>query len=364
MVQNMKYAKLTFVCPCYNHENYVVDFLHSLLVQTNPNWELIIIDDFSTDGSVTKIKSVKDNRIHLIQNKYNRGINAGLCMGISLAKTDLVSFVASDDMLYPEYVETVLDVFNKYPNISACYTPLDYMDESGMAMNKGVCLPIDKSAERIFADMFTGVNMLPSPGMAIKTDEIQKHLPLDNGIIQYQDWQLHFLLLFKNKIHMLDKPLVRYRVSNTSACARSKPVIVREKIETKKLMDTVVDLIGNDKNAFMTYFGDNPIVDGQNIDARTIPYWLGRIALTSTNYEKQCWGLQTIMNFIADDKNVQLLNKLYGFSFKDYMKFANLVSSDDDKEIMSKNKKIKKYKTVSNILMVLCIILMGVIVCL
>lgn len=357
----MKIKKLTFVCPCYNHENYVVDFLHSLLVQTNPNWDLIIIDDFSTDGSVEKIKSVKDDRIHLIQNKYNRGINANISIGVSLAKTDLIVFFASDDILYPEYVEMVLDVFNKHPNISACYTPLDYMDESGMPMNNGVRLPIDKSAERIFADMFTGVNMLPSPGMAIKKSAIEKYMPLDIGLIQYHDWQFNFFLLFKNKIHMLDKPLVRYRVSNTSACARSKPVIVREKIETKKLMDTVVNLIGNDKNAFMTYFGDNPIVDGQNIDARTIPYWLGRIALTSTNYEKQCWGLQTIMDFIADDKNVQLLNKLYGFSFKDYMGFAkNVVENNND----SIRQKYKKYKQLTNILIVLCLIMMGVIVCL
>lgn len=360
----MEHPKITFVCASYNHERYVKDFIDSLLKQTINCWECFIIDDCSTDNNAKIISSIKDPRIHFIKNKYNRGINYGWFTGLDNTKTDLISMVDSDDMLYPEYVEMVLDVFNKHPNISACYTPLDYMNESGVPMNNGIRLPIDKSAERIFADMFTGVNMLPSPGMAIKKSAIEKYMPLDIGLIQYHDWQFNFLLLFKNKIHMLDKPLVRYRVSNTSACARSKPVIVREKIETKKLMDTVVNLIGNDKNAFMTYFGDNPIVDGQNIDARTIPYWLGRIALTSANYEKQCWGLQTIMDFIADDKNVQLLNKLYGFSFKDYMKFANLVSSDDDKEIMSKNKKIKKYKTVSNILMVLCIILMGVIVCL
>lgn len=42
----MKFSKITFVCPCYNHEKYVKDFLNSLLNQINPNWELIIIDDF------------------------------------------------------------------------------------------------------------------------------------------------------------------------------------------------------------------------------------------------------------------------------------------------------------------------------
>ena len=239
------------------------------------------------------------------------------------------------------------------------------MDKLGNPMNVCTQLPNDKLSTDIFASMFINENLLPSPGLAIKKKALEKYMPLDIGLIQYHDWQFNFLLLFKNKIHMLDKPVVHYRVSDTSVCARSNAVIVREKSETKKLMDTVVDLIGNDKNAFMTYFGNNSIVNGQNIDARTIPYWLGRIALTSTNYEKQCWGLQTIMDFIADDKNVQLLNKLYGFSFKDYMGFAkNVVENNVENNNDSIRQKYKKYKRLTNILIVLCIILMGVIVCL
>ena len=95
----MKNNKITFVCPCYNHENYVSDFLNGLLCQTNPNWELIIIDDCSSDNSVNKIMSVHDKRIHLIQNNYNMGINADVSRGIDLATTEIVSFVASDDVL-------------------------------------------------------------------------------------------------------------------------------------------------------------------------------------------------------------------------------------------------------------------------
>lgn len=358
-------TKLTFVCPCYNHENYVKDFLNGLMQQTCPDWELIIVDDASSDKTVEIIKSVRDSRIHLVQHKYNRGMAHGLTTGIKLAKTEVIAMVASDDIMYPEYVETILNTFEKYPEISACYTPLSYMNQFGQPMNFVTKLPIGKSSEKIFSDMFINENLLPSPGIAIKRSALAKYLPLDDGMIQYTDWQFNLLLLFKNKIHMLDKPVVHYRVSDTSACARSNAVIVREKIETKKLMDTVVDLIGNDKNAFMTYFGNNSIVNGQNIDARTIPYWLGRIALTSTNYEKQCWGLQTIMDFIADDKNVQLLNKLYGFSFKDYMGFAkNVVENNVENNNDSIRQKYKKYKRLTNILIVLCLIMMGVIVCL
>ena len=158
--------KITFVCPCYNHEKYVLDFLNSLLAQTNPNWELLIFDDCSKDETVKAIRSVQDERIHLIQNPYNKGMAYAVSEGIKLAKTEIISFVASDDMLYPEYVETVLDSFEKNPNISAVYTPLNHMNQAGELLETTTKLPTKKTEEEIFANLFIGENLLPSPGMA------------------------------------------------------------------------------------------------------------------------------------------------------------------------------------------------------
>lgn len=357
----MMFPKITFVCPCYNHEKYIKVFLNSLLDQTNPNWELIIIDDCSTDNSVKCIQSIHDKRIHLIQNPFNMGINANVSYGIQTARTELVAFVASDDALYPEYVEVILRTFNEHRNIDACYTPLRHINKNGDLLDSFTQLPISKTESQIFSDMFLGDNLLPSPGMAFKKTIFKAYLPLDTGLIQYSDYQMHFFVLFNHKIKMLDVPLVKYRLSQDSASARKPGTLLREELETTKLMDNVVSLIETDKKQFNRIFGNHILFQNKKITTETIPFWLGRLALTSTNLSKQKWGLQTIMNYISNKKHMVLLNKLYGFSFKDYLKYASMIVQDDRTtiELEKKNRKIKKYKILSNILIILYILLIG-----
>lgn len=175
----MRKCKLTFICPSYNHEKYVLTFLNSLLNQTCPNWELLIFDDCSSDKTAEIIKSVKDGRIHFIQNPYNSGINASINKGIELCKSEILCLVASDDVVDCKYVETILKTFDENADISACYTPLTQINEKGRNLNKIMPLPIDKTQEEILAEMFINANLLYSPGMAFKKSVIYSFLPLD-----------------------------------------------------------------------------------------------------------------------------------------------------------------------------------------
>ena len=336
--------KITFICPSYNHEKYVLNFLNSLLSQTSPNWELIIIDDSSQDKNADKIKSVKDKRIHFIQNPYNQGINAVLNKGIPLAGGELISLIASDDILEPKYVQTILETFEEDKNISVCYTPLNLINQKGKSLNKIMPLPIQKSQEQIFAEMFLGENLLWSPGMAFKKSAIMPFLPLSTGLLHYQDWQINFFLMYQGKIKLLKSPLVKYRISRRNISSFSAGLKFRKDIETKKLMDTVSCLIGLDKDIFIKYFGQYPLIKRNNIVSKTIPFWLGRLALTSSNLFKQKWGLEMIMNFISIQENMDLLNKLYGFTFKDYVDYTGLLNLDLRKEMKDTMKIIiRKY---------------------
>jgi len=351
-------SKITFVCPSYNHEKYVKEFLNSLIAQTNPDWELLIFDDCSSDKTMELIKSVQDKRIHLIENTYNKGMAYAVSKGIETAKSEFAVFIASDDIFYPEYVATVLNIFEKNPDIIACYTPLQYMNEQGKILDGILTLPSEKSQEEIFADMFINENLLPSPAMVFKRSAFKSYLPLDVGMIQYTDWQMHFFLMNQGKIKLLEKPLVKYRISEGSACARSPNVLLREEIETKKLMDTVVNLIGEDKEIFLKYFGVYPLIKENEIEPKTIPYWLGRLALTSSVANKRKWGLQTIMDFIGVEENMVLLHRLYGFSYKDYMGYAAVVN-EKMPDIKKYKSKIKKMQKIIIGLIVLCLILGG-----
>ena len=104
-------ATVSVLCPSFNHEKYMKFFLDSILAQTNPNWELIIVDDCSTDNNVAEIKKYKDKRIKLIENPFNMGINCGLNNAFKYAKGEYVCFSASDDILLPEYVDNITKTF-------------------------------------------------------------------------------------------------------------------------------------------------------------------------------------------------------------------------------------------------------------
>ena len=96
------------IVPVYNLENYVRECIESILAQTCPNFELILVDDGSKDSSpeICKEYASKDERIHYIR-KENQGVNAARKTGLSAAKGEYVVFVDGDDFLEWELLEKV-----------------------------------------------------------------------------------------------------------------------------------------------------------------------------------------------------------------------------------------------------------------
>ena len=72
----MKNPRFSIICPAFNHERYGGWFIDSVLAQTVSDWELVIVDDCSSDNTAKIIKSYTDKRINFIQHKINGGINA------------------------------------------------------------------------------------------------------------------------------------------------------------------------------------------------------------------------------------------------------------------------------------------------
>lgn len=352
----MTKPKISFVCPSYNHEQYIDDFLNSLFSQTLTEWELIIINDCSKDNTLAKIKQYNDSRIHLIDNDFNRGMAYGLNLGIKKAKSDIISFVASDDTICKDYVKTIVKTFSGNPHISACYCPLQHMNNQGKVLkNKITRLPAQKSSEQIFQDLFINNNQLPSPGMAFRKSVIEKYLPLDIGMIQYSDWQLHFFTLFNNSVKLLDIPLINYRRTEKSASSRTIAALAREAAETDKLMETVVKLIGKDITAFKKYFGNHPLVKDKEILPQTIPFWLGSLAVTSPLQNKKLWGLKTVMNYINTEQNMQLLHDLYNYNYGTYMSYA--ANTETYESIRLKLKRHKKHSVILKLISIVMFIL-------
>ena len=102
----------------YKGKTFLQNCIESILNQTYKNFELIMVDDISTDTSVETIKSYKDKRIHLIQNRrkrYNGGSrNVGIEYALDNLDFDYFAFLDSDDSWLPNKLETLLDYTKDY----------------------------------------------------------------------------------------------------------------------------------------------------------------------------------------------------------------------------------------------------------
>ena len=111
----MKKEFISIIIPCYNTEKYLDDCLNSILNQTYKNYELIFVDDCSTDNTYKIIKGYekKYDFIRAFQNPVNSGAGASRNLGISKAKYDIISFIDSDDTIEDNFYEELMKTMKK-----------------------------------------------------------------------------------------------------------------------------------------------------------------------------------------------------------------------------------------------------------
>ncbi|MFW5892300.1 MAG: glycosyltransferase family 2 protein [Bacteroidota bacterium] len=106
---------VSIILPVYNGETYIADAVQSVMHQSYRNWELLIINDGSTDDTLAVVKKFPDKRIHLF-NQINKGVSAARNTGFQNMKGDYFCFLDADDMLPPKSIETRLKVFKTHPD--------------------------------------------------------------------------------------------------------------------------------------------------------------------------------------------------------------------------------------------------------
>jgi glycosyltransferase involved in cell wall biosynthesis len=110
--QDILSPMVSVVMPTYNHANFISDAINSILSQTYTNWELIIVDNFSLDGTMEIVKKFNDPRIRFLQ-VSNEGIVAkSRNLGMNAAKGSWVAFLDSDDIWFPNKLKVVSEQLN------------------------------------------------------------------------------------------------------------------------------------------------------------------------------------------------------------------------------------------------------------
>lgn len=153
---------VSIIMPAYNCAEYIEETIQSVLTQTYSKWELLIVDDKSTDETkqiVHKISN-KEQRIKYIELKQNSGVATARNAGIKSAVGEYIAFLDSDDLWQKDKLEKQI-CFMKKHQYAFTFTGYDLIDESGNKLNKYVAVPkqIDYSTLLYNTPIFTSTVM-------------------------------------------------------------------------------------------------------------------------------------------------------------------------------------------------------------
>jgi glycosyltransferase involved in cell wall biosynthesis len=170
---------ISVLMTAYNREKYIGDAIQSVLNSSYENFELIIVDDFSKDNTVSIAKgyAAKDNRIMIYCNEINIGQFANRNKAASYAKGEFLKYVDSDDIIYPNTLKIMLDCMQRFPDAALgfclthgpCKNPLPYRIPPTLAFQQhffeGGLLFVGPSGLIVKKDAFELVNGFEEFGM-------------------------------------------------------------------------------------------------------------------------------------------------------------------------------------------------------
>lgn len=142
MLEQYKRELVSVITPVYNAERFIRDAIDSVLAQTYTDWELILVDDHSSDASISIIKGFqqKDSRVKLIQLEKNSGAAVARNAGISAAKGQYLAFIDSDDKWTEDKLAKQLG-FMRQNNLAFTYTNFALVNETGKILKDQIDLP-------------------------------------------------------------------------------------------------------------------------------------------------------------------------------------------------------------------------------
>ena len=188
---------VSVICACYNHAPYIEACLNSVLEQTYPAIELIVIDDGSNDGSIEKITNLQQQHGFYFEAQANQGLAATLNKAIALSKGKYIAQIGSDDIFTTDKIETQVRFMESRPDIAVCGGNMLIIDEHGVVQDKQKSFGYrELDFDDLFAQRKAGI---PASSSMIRRDVLEKEGAYEPDI-RLEDMYLWFKLLSRGHV--------------------------------------------------------------------------------------------------------------------------------------------------------------------
>ena len=218
----MEAPQITVAMPVFNGEGYVHLAIQSVLDQTYSDFELLIVDNCSTDGTLDVVKTFSDPRIHLHVNSTNLGMVGNWNRSVELATGEYIKFLSHDDLLDATCLEEQITGFlnHKQENIGIVTCKKRVINEGGKKVMPGFGLRgqsrLISGRVAIRKSIRSGRNIIGEPSVVlIKISVLKSAGPFELPAFT-PDIKMWFKILQKNNLYFIDKTLASYRISEQS----------------------------------------------------------------------------------------------------------------------------------------------------
>lgn len=213
---------VSVVIPVYNGEETIKQTIESVLSQTFSDFELIVINDGSTDATVNVVSTFQDPRIKVFSYP-NAGLSASRNRGISLASGNYISFIDADDLWTADKLEAQVSALQENPQAALAYSWTDYIDESGQFFRQG---PHFNFSGDVFAKLLLSDFVGNGSNPLIRKQAFSEVGGFDESLNAAEDWDMWLRLAARYEFVAVPFTQILYRQSPTSMSANPRKMEV------------------------------------------------------------------------------------------------------------------------------------------
>jgi len=223
---------VSFIVPCYNYGRYIAECLSSIFALGDEyDYEVIVIDDGSTDDTLEVVRSFADSRLRLIIHEVNEGHVATINEGMYEARGEFVARIDPDDRYRANFLSETIPLFSKYPDVGLVYGDAAIIDENG-AITTEHCDEVHDDNDykgNEFVKLLES-NFITAPTVIARREAWQNALPVPEGLA-FNDWYFTLQIAMKYDFYYINKVLAEYRVHSENHHGK----IIRDKSEESSI---------------------------------------------------------------------------------------------------------------------------------
>lgn len=203
-------SEVSVIIPTYNHAHYLPQAIQSVLAQTYPHWELIVVDDGSTDSTAEVVGCFADGRIRCIH-QPNQGLASARNTGIHAAQGAYFAFLDADDQWKPQFLQTCVEALGADDRVAGVYCRCYFVDQVGVVLPQiGGAVVADNAFRRRLLEG----GFFPPHAALVRAEVVRKVGLFDTHLegSGTEDWDLWLRTSEGHVMRGLAEPLALYRV--------------------------------------------------------------------------------------------------------------------------------------------------------